>query len=263
MASEGASLVIVGGNVSPIPRRDALHYARSIGLTYLILHIATWSFLPTFIGNSINRDTIQIVYWGHELEFGYFKHPPFLSWLTEFVVTLFGSSDLALYASSELLMVISFPDYVLPSAPLSWYKSRTERWRRRVFRWLETRCNFRRGSAKRYSEPSAVVSDGLDCFTSVTKAGCSHQPIVTGSGRAAAQHSAFKWVNTVLGNVKSAITGTYRAIRPKHIPRYLAEYAYRFNRRYDLTTMIDRLLWVSLRTPPMPYHLLKMAEDYA
>ncbi|MEI7607616.1 MAG: hypothetical protein WCJ64_09545, partial [Rhodospirillaceae bacterium] len=76
MASDGASAIIVGGSVSPMPRRDALHYARSIGLTYLMLHIATWSFLPTFIGNSINRDTMQIVYWGREMEWGYFKHPP-------------------------------------------------------------------------------------------------------------------------------------------------------------------------------------------
>ncbi|MEA1888331.1 MAG: IS1595 family transposase, partial [Pseudomonadota bacterium] len=37
---------------------------------------------------------------------------------------------------------------------------------------------------------------------------------------------------------------------------------YRFNRRFDLPAMIDRLLYVSLRTPPMPYRLLKMAEVY-
>ena len=108
MASDGASLIIAGSNASPIPRRDALHYARSIGLTYLILHIATWSFLPTFIGNSVNRDTVQIVYWGRELEWGYFKHPPLLSWITEGVVNIFGGSDFAIYATSELLMVIAF-----------------------------------------------------------------------------------------------------------------------------------------------------------
>ncbi len=90
----------------------------------------------------------------------------------------------------------------------------------------------------------------IDCFTSVTMAGCSHQPVGTGAGRAAAQHSAFKWVNSVLGNVKSAITGTYRAIRAKHIPRYLAEYTYRLNHRYDLTTMIDLLLWHATHAVP-------------
>ncbi len=64
---------------------------------------------------------------------------------------------------------------------------------------------------------------------------------------------AFKWVNTTLGNIKSAITGTYRAIRDKHVPRYLAEFEYRFNRRYDLAAMMPRLGYVAVRTPPMPY----------
>ena len=44
--------------------------------------------------------------------------------------------------------------------------------------------------------------------------------IRTGSGRKAVLTPAFKWVNTALGNIKTAITGTYRAIRQKHIPRY-------------------------------------------
>jgi transposase-like protein len=108
-----------------------------------------------------------------------------------------------------------------------------------------------------------VVTDGLACFKGVTAAGCTHHPAVTGSGRQAAQWAAFKWVNTTLGNIKTAITGTYRSIRPKHVPRYLASFAYRFNRRYDLTTILPRLGHVAVRTPPMPYRLLKLAEDYA
>jgi transposase-like protein len=118
--------------------------------------------------------------------------------------------------------------------------------------------------AKRNFNPaSTVVSDGLRCFAGVGKAGCVHQPIITGSGRQAALTPAFKWVNTTLGNIKSAITGTYRAIRDKHVPRYLAEFEYRFNRRYDLAAMMPRLGYVAVRTPPMPYRLLKLAEDHA
>ena len=109
----------------------------------------------------------------------------------------------------------------------------------------------------------AVVSDGLHCFTSVTDAGCSHQVINTGSGYRAAQTPAFKLVNTALGNIKAAITGTYRSINSKHVPRYLAEFEYRFNRRYDLAAMIPRLSWAAVRTPPMPYRLLKLAEVHA
>jgi transposase-like protein len=110
---------------------------------------------------------------------------------------------------------------------------------------------------------STVVTDGLACFRGVADAGCAHQPIRTGSGRAAARTPAFNWVNTALGNIKSAITGTYRAIREKHVPRYLAQFEYRFNRRYDLAAMMPRLGWAAVRTPPMPYRLLKLAEVHA
>jgi len=44
-------------------------------------------------------------------------------------------------------------------------------------------------------------------------------------------------------------------VNKKHAPRRLAEFEYRFNRRYDLPAMIPRLCWVALRTPPMPYRL--------
>ena len=108
------------------------------------------------------------------------------------------------------------------------------------------------GFAKRGLDRTCeVVSDGLGCFAAVTKAG---------SGARAAHTPAFKWVNTALGNIKAAITGTYRSIAPKHVPRYLAEFEYRFNRRYDLAGMLPRLATAALQTPPMPYRLLKLAE---
>ncbi len=50
--------------------------------------------------------------------------------------------------------------------------------------------------------------------------------------------SAFKWVNTAPGNIKAALVRTCRAVREKHVPLYLAEFEYRFNRRYDLETMM-------------------------
>lgn len=108
-----------------------------------------------------------------------------------------------------------------------------------------------------------MVSDGLQCFASVADAGCAHQVIKTGSGPKAARTPAFKWVNTALGNIKAAITGTYCAISTKHVPRYLAEFEYRFNRRYDLAAMIPRLAWAAVRTTPMPCPLLKLAEGHA
>jgi len=108
-----------------------------------------------------------------------------------------------------------------------------------------------------------VISDGLKCFPAVREAGCTHTAIVTGSGPKAAKTPAFKWVNTALGNIKAALIGTYRAAREKHTQRYLAEFEYRFNRRYDPGAMIPRLAFVALRTAPMPYRCLKLADFQA
>lgn len=103
---------------------------------------------------------------------------------------------------------------------------------------------------------ATVVSDGLSCWTAVTRAGCAHEPMVTGSGKQAAKLAPFKWVNTTLGNVKAAIVGTYRQLSPAHAARYLASFAWRFNRRFQLETMLPRFLHSAARTDPLPYRLL-------
>ena len=111
--------------------------------------------------------------------------------------------------------------------------------------------------AKHWLAPgAAVVTDGLGCWSALDEAACSHQAIRTGSGRQAARMASFKWVNTTLGNIKSAITGTYRKLGPDHAGRYLASFAWRYNRRYQLHTMIPRFVHSAAQTQPMPYRLL-------
>jgi len=112
---------------------------------------------------------------------------------------------------------------------------------------------------KAFTPGSTIISDGLACFSAVADAGCEHDRIVCGGGRASVEELEFYWVNTVLGNLKSALRGTYHSISPKHAKRYLAEFQYRFNRRFDLRKIVARLTWVALRTPPMPEKLLRLA----
>ena len=104
---------------------------------------------------------------------------------------------------------------------------------------------------------SRLVTDGLRCWTGAAEAGLGHTAIVTGGGKRAAQWSPFKWVNTTLGNVKAAITGTYyRRVSPEHAGRYLGSFAWRFNRRFQLDSLIPRLVHSAVRTAPLPYHQL-------
>jgi ISXO2-like transposase domain len=46
-------------------------------------------------------------------------------------------------------------------------------------------------------------------------------------------------LETALRNLKTSLNGTYHAIKhAKYADRYLAEFAYRFNRCFDLAAMV-------------------------
>lgn len=109
---------------------------------------------------------------------------------------------------------------------------------------------------------TTVVSDGLWCFQAVTQAGCIQQREVVGKGRKSTDMGCFSWVNTILGNLKNAINGTYHAFDfEKYAHRYLGEYQYRFNRRFDLTALLPRMIVAAASTGKRPEHWLRLAED--
>ena len=97
--------------------------------------------------------------------------------------------------------------------------------------------------AGRHLQPGTEVhSDGPACFRGVADAGCEHVPTVTGGGQRSCGDSRFFRVNTMRANVKQSLAGTCHALDGKHLPRHLAEFRYRFNRRYDLQALVPRLL---------------------
>jgi transposase-like protein len=109
---------------------------------------------------------------------------------------------------------------------------------------------------------ATVISDGLACFRAVTEAGCTHKPQIVGKTRKSTEMGCFKWINTVLGNLKTAIAGTYHGFEfSKYAGRYLAEVQYRFNRRFDLKAMFSRLLFAAVNTGKRTEVWLRLAED--
>ncbi len=115
-------------------------------------------------------------------------------------------------------------------------------------------------AAKSLMRPLTVVSDGLACFAALQEAGV-HEPTVTGGGAASVKLPQFKAVNTVLGNLKTALSGTYHSFDfAKYAQRYLAEAQYRFNRRFDLSTILVRLVRACVVTTPRPAKQIRLAE---
>ena len=115
-------------------------------------------------------------------------------------------------------------------------------------------------AAARLLRPLTVVSDGLDCFTVTADAGV-HERVVTGGGKASAKLPQFAAVNTILGNFKTGIAGTYHAFKfGKYAGRYLAEFQYRFNRRYQLHDLLPRLVRALAAAKPRNSTLIRAPE---
>lgn len=97
---------------------------------------------------------------------------------------------------------------------------------------------------------SNVLSDGLSCFAGVIDADCAHSYIVVGQ-RKPRELPAFKWVNTVLGNLKTAISGAHKAFKfGKYATQYLGAFSYRFNHRFDLRSLLLQLIGDAARAQP-------------
>jgi hypothetical protein len=62
------------------------------------------------------------------------------------------------------------------------------------------------------SAECSVISDGLSCFNAVKNAGCMHKVFVVG-GKKTKELPEFNWVNTILGNVKTSLSGAYHSFK--------------------------------------------------
>ena len=125
---------------------------------------------------------------------------------------------------------------------------------------------FTKESIKAFAEtslaaPATLVSDGLGCFSVVRGSGILHEPHVTGGGAASAKHPAFLAINTVLGNIKTSLAGTYHAFGfSKYAHRYLGQVQYLFNRRFDLRTILVRLARAASQAAPCQLRAVRTAE---
>ena len=65
----------------------------------------------------------------------------------------------------------------------------------------------------------------------------------------------------VIGNIKPALTGTFRAIKfAKYAYRYLSEVQFRFSRLYDLRAIRFGLLTALVQDPRRPERGIRVTE---
>ena len=117
--------------------------------------------------------------------------------------------------------------------------------------------------AKRHLMPgSQMFSDGLACFRSVTKANCHRKSVVTG-GKHPKDLPQFRWINTLLGNLKTSFCGTFHAFNiAKYARRYLGSFCFRLNRRFSMAVMTERIANAVCCCTPCTEGDLRLAEAY-
>ena len=81
-----------------------------------------------------------------------------------------------------------------------------------------------------------------------------HTPVIQDDGANAGQF--FPIIPTLFSNIKAWLVGTHRGVSAKHLPRYLREWSYRFNRRNP--DGLDRfLIRLAVECATITYHQLK------
>lgn len=104
-------------------------------------------------------------------------------------------------------------------------------------------------------DDAQIRTDGLNLYRILDTKPGRHEAVVVGEGKEASR--LLPWVHTLIGNIKNSLRGVYHGVSFKHLPLYLAESCYRFNRRYWEPEMFNRLLAACIEARPIGYAELR------
>ena len=102
---------------------------------------------------------------------------------------------------------------------------------------------------------ATVRTDGFQGYRRLSKVGVRHERLVQGPDPARSAE-ILPWVHRIFGNLKTWLRGTFHGVSGKHLPRYLAEFAYRFDRRWCEGELFGFVLQRAAQGEPFPYRRL-------
>jgi len=102
---------------------------------------------------------------------------------------------------------------------------------------------------------TTVRTDGWQGYRRLSQVGVRHERLVQGTDPARSAE-ILPWVHRVFGNLKTWLRGTFHGVSGKHLPRYLAEFVYRFDRRWREGELFGFVLNRAAQGEPFPYHRL-------
>lgn len=106
---------------------------------------------------------------------------------------------------------------------------------------------------------SRVRTDGWTGYSDAALDDYVHHVRIVGSVQKA--HKRFPHIHRVFGNLKAWLNGTHHGVEPKHLPSYLDEFVFRFNRRGTPMAAFQTLLGISSQKKPITLSELTQPES--
>jgi len=100
---------------------------------------------------------------------------------------------------------------------------------------------------------STVLTDGWQGYAALRQE-YDHQPSTVGDAKNASK--LLPQAHRVFSNLKTWLKGTHHGVSAKHLPHYLDEFVFRFNRRRTPMAAFQSLLGLTTQHPPATYKML-------
>ena len=100
---------------------------------------------------------------------------------------------------------------------------------------------------------TTVVTDAWTGYDDLPKLGYEHHPI-TIKGDQTQTDEFLPMIHLVFSNLKTWLQGTHHGVSSRHLPAYLNEFVFRFNRRFYPMTAVHSVLGIGMKTPGPTRH---------
>ena len=80
----------------------------NIFFIFALSHLIIWTLVPSLTNKNLPLDTIEVLAWGSNLDWGFNKHPPMSAFFPEVFFQIFGSQDWVYYLLSQIFVIIAF-----------------------------------------------------------------------------------------------------------------------------------------------------------
>ena len=102
---------------------------------------------------------------------------------------------------------------------------------------------------KMIKKGSTIKTDGYQSYNDIVKVGYKHDKNIVGDPKNASK--ILPLVHLLIANAKSNIRGIYKGVSSQHLQKYLDEFCYKLNRRFNIDQLFDRLIFSCTQGTPV------------